>query len=267
MASTALLEIEESRRQDIGVWAQLRCVGRVEIEELEPTDFDYYRASVRLMVDEPSEPVGDDVLRECLEAHASCQELESKLASARGSGGIGGDEAAEAEADGDELRQAVDPGERVEWGHEMSAPSDFSIPLPKLLDSRREVLCSRGLDAPSTSTLDGELQRLWGAQTEAEAEAMLLSFSASAYLSPQQRAVALGERDTLERVQSATSNFRELGRRLAAEVALAEAVGGGASSSSRRRVSATTIHDSGRNRGGAETAHAMRAAAVQRHQE
>lgn len=223
VANTALLEIEESRKQDIGVWARLRCVGRVEIEELEPTDYDYYRATVKLITDSPSEPVGVETLNECMEAHASCHELVAKLEVARGSSDAAGSE------EGDEL--PLD--ERVEWGHEGSASSDFSTPLPKLLETRRDMLCSRGLDAPAASGLDYPMQKLWGAQTESEAEAMLLSFSASSYLSPKERAVALGETDTLERVQRATATFRETGRRLAAELALAEAVGqGGASSES-----------------------------------
>ena len=222
VAYTSLLEIEESRKQDIGVWAKLRCVGRVKIADLEPTDFGYYRATVDLVSDQPSEQVGEEALEECLAAHADCHELESKLVAARGEGGSRAEEEEEDDDDDDEdnIMKTPRPGERVEWGHEVNTQDTFAKPLPELRDSRREVLCARGLDAPPTSGLDADLQRLWGASSEAEAEAMLLSFSAGAYLSPQQRAKALGEKDTIERVQSATSTFREVSRRLAAELAL-----------------------------------------------
>ena len=43
---TSLLEIEESRRQEFGVWARLRCVGRVRLKEAEATDFGFVRAQV-----------------------------------------------------------------------------------------------------------------------------------------------------------------------------------------------------------------------------
>ena len=69
------------------------------------------------------------------------------------------------------------------------------------------------------------MQRLWGVQTESDAEDQLLSFAASACLSVKERAMALMETNTLERVQAATASFRESQRRLAAQVALADAAG------------------------------------------
>jgi len=45
-AITSLLEIEESRRQDVGVWARLRCVGRVKLLDVNQTDRGYPKAKV-----------------------------------------------------------------------------------------------------------------------------------------------------------------------------------------------------------------------------
>ena len=83
------------------------------------------------------------------------------------------------------------------------------------------------MDAPPASALDDNIQKLWGAESEKEAEAQLLSFSAAACLSTRERARALLETDTLERLQSATASFNEASRRLAAEVAIAGLGGGG----------------------------------------
>jgi len=200
-AVTTLLEIEESRTQDVGVWARLRCVGRVRLKDVEQTDFGYARADVDLVTDRPSDPVGQDTLDACLEAHAACTTMERKLG-----------------------RSGNSPSdlERVEWGHQENGKLSFGKGLDATRDARREMLCFRGLDSAPASGLDARMRRLWGASTEAEAEAMLLSFSAAAYLPPQERAMALLEEDTLERLQSATAFFREAQRRLAAELALSE---------------------------------------------
>ena len=97
--------------------------------------------------------------------------------------------------------------------------------LDRVRDARRETLCFRGMDAPPASGLDERVQRLWGTPDEATAETQLLSFSAAACLPARERAMALGELDTLERIEAATAAFGERQRRLAAQVALADATG------------------------------------------
>jgi hypothetical protein len=212
-AVSTLLEIEESRKQDVGVWARLKCVGRVRIDDLEPNDFGYFRAGVELVTDcAPAEALESNV-DDCLEAHNTCKDLETKLRRLRATGGDGGAPLAPSAAD------------RVEWGHEQHGLVGFDRSLQELRDSRREVLCSRGLDSAPASGLDGELQTLWGVDSEAAAEAQLLSFCASACLSTRERATALSETSTIERLQSATAALREKTRQLSAKVALAEAGG------------------------------------------
>ena len=80
-AVTALLEIEESRKQEFGVWARLRCVGRVKLADVDQTDFGYARAKVSLVTDSaPDDNAVDEAkLSACLEAHAACNELTRKL--------------------------------------------------------------------------------------------------------------------------------------------------------------------------------------------
>lgn len=240
-AVTSLLEIEESRKQEIGVWARLRCVGRVRLAEVEQTDYGYVRAQVSLVSDGAPDDVDvdEDTLSECLEAHAACNALQVKLMpkwsgsddSAEGEseesgglgglgglGGIGG------------LGGAAD--ERVEFGHEAASGSiGFEMPLPKVLDQKREMLCFRGLDLPPSESLDERVQKVWGARSETAAEAQLLSFAASSCLSTRDRARALLETSTLERLQGATSAFRETQRRLAAEAAMYDGLGSSDSSS------------------------------------
>ena len=46
-AISSLLEIEEWRREEVGVWAALRCVGRRKLVDVDETDFGYFSARVR----------------------------------------------------------------------------------------------------------------------------------------------------------------------------------------------------------------------------
>jgi len=200
-AITSLLEIEESRRQEIGVWARLRCVGRVRLLEVEQTDYGFARGKVCLVTDSTSEPVDDALLDECAEAHASCRTLEMKIKRSNTNAGSAADE-------------------RVEWGHEVAGEVGFQEDLPTLRDQRREMLCFRGLDEAPATCLDERIQRLWGAESEADAEAQLLSFSAAGCLDARDKSMALRETDTVERLQAAIASFKETQRRLAAEVAL-----------------------------------------------
>lgn len=65
---TSLLEVQEYRQESVGVWARLRCVGRVQLNELEQTDFDYVSAKASLLHDEPDEPVESGVVKDAVAA-------------------------------------------------------------------------------------------------------------------------------------------------------------------------------------------------------
>ena len=111
---TSLLEIEEFRTgaEEIGVWANLKCVGRVKLKELETTEFDYLSGGVELFTDSlPTEERAEDdaAAAELRELHASVREMEERLTKA-------GEGAAVAEATGREAR--------VEWGHEVRDGSE-----------------------------------------------------------------------------------------------------------------------------------------------
>lgn len=252
-AVSSLLEVEESRRQEVGVWARLRCVARIRLLDVDQTDYGYARARCALVTDDAAE--ADEVAAardECLSTHAACRQLETKLRRRREGGPAdtksaeGGEDAEGSEpsrggdAEEEEQRRILESllnslgggedgggaaDERVEWGHEVRSqgPVSFGVGLTTLADARRETLCFRGLDAPPVGGLDGTVQRLWGAPSELAAETMLLSFTAAACLSVRERTMALAETSTLERLQASTAAFREAGRRLAAELALADA--------------------------------------------
>ena len=49
---TTLLEIEEYKKQEFGVWAKLKCVGRVRLTEVKQTDFEYVMATCEPFFDE-----------------------------------------------------------------------------------------------------------------------------------------------------------------------------------------------------------------------
>jgi len=54
-AVTSLLEVEKHQAEEYGVWAQLKCVGRVRVQDIRQTDFDYVKANVTLYHDDKEE--------------------------------------------------------------------------------------------------------------------------------------------------------------------------------------------------------------------
>lgn len=203
---TGLLEIEESKRQDIGVWARLRCVGRVAISGIEATDYGYFRANVSLVTDNTTEAVDQELISECRDAHERCRGLFMKLAKLR-----------------PQLLEESDLDEEDEqlWGHESSEQIELNKELSKVCKDRRDRLCWRGLDAAPAKGLDAQMQRLWGASSETEAEDQLLSFSAASFLPLKERVLALQVRNTTERLKVIIKSLDDRSKELGAQLALA----------------------------------------------
>jgi len=214
VATTTLLEVEEYRKEEFGVWAQLKCVGRVQLLEIEQTDFEYVLGTVSLVSDEDSSSAAVKA-EELTQLHTSVVELQRKV------GGKKEDEAATDDDDGDAR------GGRVEWGHELrDAEASFATPLSELVETRREVLLSRGPDATPFATLHEPLASVWDVEDEATAEATLLSFAACATLSISDRARALAMTSVAERCTLALEALQQQQARLAAMAALQSAGGG-----------------------------------------
>jgi len=218
---TTLLEVEESRRQEIGVWAQLKCVGRVRLTSLRQSEYEYVLADVELFCDEAPSSEGDEnvalqeeegAAAQVADAYMRCHSMASRLKDVR-------ENEATSPADG----SAVD--DRVEWGHETrGAEVRFDLTLDSLVRPRREALLSRGLDALPADSLLEQVQPTWKAANEAAAERQLLSFAVAAALSPTDRAQAIAVKDTVERLQHALHSLEEHEKRLAAQLALRQAL-------------------------------------------
>ena len=210
LSVTSLLEVEEFQKKEFGVWARLKCVGRVRIQELEKTEFDYVQAQVEIYNDDDADDDDrdDKVDAEVMELHSSILSMQERLTDQLTADGSDGSAASEEE--------------QVEWGHEVRDPEgvERGLSLPKLVENRRDVLLSRGPDAaPRASLLEG-LERVWAVPSEAVAEQTLLSFAASATLSPLARAQALEMRNGQERLASAMTELRERQKRLSAMLML-----------------------------------------------
>ena len=77
-AITSLLEVEEFEKEEYGVWARLKCVGRLKIQELRQTEFEYIEGIVELFTDSD----GDDASGSRESADGTAAE-DSESASAR----------------------------------------------------------------------------------------------------------------------------------------------------------------------------------------
>ena len=206
IATTSLLEVEEFRKEEYGVWARLKCVGRITLLDIEKTDFDYVRATVEHLVDDEEAPGDASALAE---THASVVALQRKL---------------RRQGDDDELSiadSADADDERVEWGHEVrDAEDEQCTGLPVLVAARREVLLSRGPDAEPYSSLHDAVSAIWAVDDDEAAEATLTSFAACATLSVSARVKALAAASVAERCEIALEGLQEQQRRLAALSAL-----------------------------------------------
>ena len=217
-AVVPLLAVDEWRKEEYGVWANLKCVGRVKLEDVEQTDYEYALGTVSLLQDEVVDGDRLDTLDDDVrQVHASVVGLGQRLKQgAAAEGGSVGDR---------QPFMGDDTDGRVEWGHELrDAELEEYTPLPELLTSRRSVLLSSGADAPPHATLCAAgLDTVWNVADEAEAERALLSFAACAPLSVKERARALTVPTTAERLQIAVEALGEKQKRLAALLALRDA--------------------------------------------
>jgi len=260
-AVTTLLEMEEFRREEFGVWAQLKCVGRVKLREVRESDYLYVAALVEPFFDAPS-PVPQGLASSSSrrpsaaapsdEAAEMAAEVASRLASEAAAAAGVSEEAvlaaatdllANLESEVREVHESVramrvklrraeegkDEGkggkdDRVTWGHEVRDETlELEVPLDKVYEKRRGVLTSAGPDAAPLSCLSEPLGEVWNVKSEADAERQLLSFAAAATLSPSERAQALGMTDTDERLTHVLCALRQQQRRLAALLALKDA--------------------------------------------
>jgi Lon protease-like protein len=228
-AVTTLFEVEDWRRKEFGVWAQLKCTGRVQMVDVRQTDYEYLVGNVEPYVDNPvadpesqtaanflSEaeqlPVGtaerkiqasselpDPLVEELVRVHDQVAVLYRKLEASN---------------------ESNSAGETVEWGHELrDAAAEAGSPLEELFESRSAVLKSRGLDALPAPSLRAAVQQ-WGDLDDATARRQLLSFTAAAALSAETRLQVLQMQDTTERLKFVLRALEQKQQRLAALTAL-----------------------------------------------
>ena len=241
VAVTSLLEVEEFKAgaDGVGVWANLKCVGRVQLQDVEKTEFDYIEAVVDLYkdADAPDEQM-EKAVAEIRTVHTSVVEMEERLRSSGGSREAPPDPLQRAEAEAtanaqgfslkdveEAARAKVEADEQVEWGHELRNPQgeELTLGIDQLIDRRRGVLCSRGPDTgPRDALIDG-IQHVWDVRDDAHADLQLFSFAASATLSPSTRAQAIGMSSTAERLNAALAALQEQQRRLSALLMLRSA--------------------------------------------
>ena len=287
-AVSTLLEVEEFKKEEFGVWAQLKCVGRVKLLEVSETDYQYVSATVEPFFDSeseaPPEPMITPMVKTASSPPPSAEEAEAMAATAKAAAeaavaagvseaevlkaaaamlagaedqvrevhdvvlelqrrkdGLGrGAAPAGEEGEEGEAKYSEQPGEgrlydgapkneagRVEWGHEVrSGEAEMDTSLDELISARRELLLSQGMDLPPCAGLLEALEDVWCVSSEAQAERQLVSFAAAAVLSPNERAQTLGMDDTSERLTHVLCALRTQQRRLAAELALSEALPG-----------------------------------------
>ena len=285
---STLLEVEEFRKEEFGVWARLKCVGRVKLLEVSETDYQYVSATVEPFFDSKSEALPEPMITTQIKTASSpppsAEEAEAMAATAKAAAeaaaAAGISEAAVLKAAAEmlagaegqvrevhdvvlelrrrknslgrgappegeegeegEAKYSEKPGEgrlydgapkneaeRVEWGHEVrSGEAEIDTSLDELISTRRELLLSQGMDLPPQAGLLEALEDVWCVSSEAQAERQLVSFAAAAALSPNERAQTLGMDDTSERLTHVLCALRTQQRRLAAELALSEALPG-----------------------------------------
>jgi len=218
-AISPLLVVDESRRRDVGVWARLKCVARVRLVEIQGTDYDFAQAIAELIFDayegsawtqEERCAEGDesiDLEAQIYSVYESCFNMQQKLKAKNSANATGA-------KDGEDM-------DIVEWGHEVrEEQSIIAESLAHILSRHREVLCSKGPDAPPEDSLMAAVKSGWNVTDSDEAERQLLSFAVFSLLSPAQRAQALAVRSTQERLQAGLARLLDQQKRLAAMCAL-----------------------------------------------
>jgi len=297
---TSLLQVEEYKKQEFGVWAKLKCVGRVKLASLRETEWGYMTSIVEILHDldeteaslqfpssvsaaslarsmasaaekksrldvtaenaaqalseaaaaagvapeavlQAAEEMLAKVDSEVRHIHTSVANMQSELNNRQGVAHPGetewtnrkwseGNQAEAERPDGDEAERSVassgasEPGQRVEWGHELRVPEhERCASLDEIVGARYQVLTSQGPDLPPIPSLHEALANVWRVSSETDAERQLLSFAAVATLPPADRVLALSMTSTTERLTHALCALRKQQRRLAALLALQRA--------------------------------------------
>eukprot|EP00293_Proteomonas_sulcata_P017980 CAMPEP_0184306870 /NCGR_PEP_ID=MMETSP1049-20130417/15752_1 /TAXON_ID=77928 /ORGANISM="Proteomonas sulcata, Strain CCMP704" /LENGTH=348 /DNA_ID=CAMNT_0026619225 /DNA_START=325 /DNA_END=1371 /DNA_ORIENTATION=- len=184
-----LVEIIEWRRQDVGIFVKVRCVGRVKIEDVEEGD-PYLIVTATPYDDEAVDAEDLKFLTdEVYQAHAHCVVLQEKLM---------------VSASDPQLQQS----ESWEWGHETTDTSGaFKDSLYRQLQTKQEVLHSDP-DLPISQ------------QEQLISEIELLSFVAIRGFDPEDRLLALNLQNTGARLMRAKHLLEERQKILTAKAAL-----------------------------------------------
>ena len=84
---STLLEVEEFKKEEFGVWARLKCVGRVKLLEVSETDYQYVSATVEPFFDSESQATAEPLITPMVTAAAgpppSAEEEEAMAAAAK----------------------------------------------------------------------------------------------------------------------------------------------------------------------------------------
>ena len=213
-----LLQVADSRQVDEGgVWCMLKCIGRVEIQQVAASTSSFDQVSVigSWVDDSPGadagrfDPAHAAMQTATLRLHAQCVQLMKELDVAQDVVPV--------------PKPAADV--RFTWGHESYLPQ-FEAPLRANVNERYVTLLERGMDCAPAASLQ-PLHALWGLAEDvddARARQQLLSFAACADLKRTLRRRAVVCRSTHARLRMAHAALHAKRQQLQAAVAVEQAV-------------------------------------------
>jgi hypothetical protein len=190
LATTVLLEIREVRRRPIGAAVDVVSTGRLRIDAVDHERF-YSGRGLSKVCDIPAHSVDGALSGRPREIGCSSQRHHDHAAKDGSSSRLR-----------EQLEQAF---------------------IDERVTRMRDELCVIDLDQPPASSLS-RFYKLWGVDTEAAAEAQLASFAACGALNPFERSLALGLKDTSERIEHAHRCLLHQQKRAAASLALHDAL-------------------------------------------
>lgn len=232
-----------------GEFVQLTCIGRAELTS--PLREGLLKmsvsASVHIIKDAPLDPAGQQAAANVLDAQASCRTLHLKLARTRSNRFLSGHTSASRLFPPAGLETQLGSTLITRRSHLLQVLSKEGRPARPSAEcsslrwpvSRRGRVAAAQLDAPCSPSVEAlpaarrGLRALWTqSEDEAALEAQLLSYAAwepSLFDgAPDGRGVlieeAMAERETGRRLQRAEAAFKQLEMRLAAQLALCEAL-------------------------------------------
>lgn len=210
---STLLNVRETRRQEVGALIEVVSVGRIHASQIEHDRC--FTAHARPAFDGRAEPDIDirklvAELRSTAEQHDTIRrKLRSTPLPVRLPGSFLSDEVGTLSGMVVPTGRGTHPGS---W-------------LEQECARMREELCVTDLDAAPAASLE-RLHALWGVPDEESAELLLLSFAACASLTATQRALACGTLDTAERLRYARRCLLEGTKRMVAQAAIRDALEG-----------------------------------------